>query len=155
MIKIVCGLGLVLHLMASRGIAEQPIITVDRIEDRNIAVIEVCHQDEIKMVDIPAEDFNHPVAEGNKISASAAVGSFGEGFKDADGNVWYQFKSYDDTVWWVLTAEEIGFVPEVNKSYTLVYYNNGTTDCTECPEEFDCECEVYDDIFLAVYEGGN
>ena len=126
-----------------------PTATVDRIEG-NYAVVEVGN----KTVNIEVEDFNNPIAEGSKISTSKAVGSFGEGFKDLDGKTYYQFKSYDDTVWWALTAEEMDLTPEANKTYTLVYYNNNTTECLECAEEFDCECEVYDDIFLTIYEGG-
>ena len=92
---------------------------------------------------------------GDKFAVSKAIGTFESGYKDLDGNVYYQFKSYDDAVWWAITAEEIGFEPKENTEYTLIYYNNGTTDCTECPEEFDCECEVYDDVFIAVLEGRN
>lgn len=132
-----------LLLAALIGLNITATATVDRIEN-DYAVVEVGTQ----MVDIPTEDFNNPIAEGNKIPVSIAVGSF-EWF---DGNDWYQFKSYDDTVWWALTTEDIGFVPEANKTYILLYNDNGTTDCTECAEEFECECEVYDDIFLAVKE---
>ena len=132
-----------LLLAALIGLNITATATVDRIEN-DYAVVEVGTQ----MVDIPTEDFNNPIAEGNKIPVSIAVGSF-EWF---DGNDWYQFKSYDDTVWWALTTEDIGFVPEANKTYTLMYYDNGTTDCIECAEELDCECEVYDDIFLAIKE---
>ena len=123
-----------------------PEVTIDRIEDNNIAVIEICYQDTISMADVPTEEFNERVKEGTKISASATKGSF----EWLDGDDWYQFKSYDNTVWWALTTEDIGFVPEENKAYTLIYYDNGTTDCTECDEIDDCECEIYDDIFLAI-----
>ena len=81
-----------------------------------------------------------------------AVGTFSEPFEasDVNGNIGihYQFKSNDNEVWWMLTAEEIGFVPNVNTEYILTYDNNGTTkgdkpcDC--------CECEVYDDVFISV-----
>lgn len=138
---------IILALLISMNLTSVPEVTVDRIEDNDIAVIEVYYKDEIKMVDVPTEDFNNPIADNDKIIASVAVGSF----EWLDGNDWYQFKSYDDTVWWVLTTEEIGFTPEANKTYTLLYYDNGTTSCTECAEEFECECEVYDDIFLAIY----
>ena len=120
-----------------------PAATVDRIEE-NYAVIEVGKE----MVSVPTEDFNNPIAEGNEIPISVAIGNF----ERHDGGSFYQFKSYDDTVWWALTPGEIGFTPAANKTYVLTYYNNGTTDCTECAEEFECECEVYDDIFLRVEE---
>ena len=126
------------------GLNLVPMATVDRIEG-NKAVVEVGAQ----MVDVATEDFNKPISEGNQFPISMAIGSF----EAMHGYDWYQFKSYDNAVWWVLTEEQMGFVPEANKSYTLLYYNNGTTDCNECPEEFDCECEVYDDIFLAIKGG--
>ena len=74
---------------------------------------------------------------------------------DTNGNTntYYQFKANDNSVWWQLTAEEIGFVPNANKEYTLTYDNNGTTKANkpcDCGPEFECECEVYDDIFLGV-----
>ena len=145
MIKIILAMLMLFNLVPQ---AETPEVTIDRIEDNNIAVVEIYYKDNIKMADVPAEDFNEKIKEGTKISASVAVGSF-EGF---DGDNWYQFKSYDNTVWWALTTEDIGFTPEQNKTYTLIYYDNGTTDCTACDESLECECEVYDDILLAIVE---
>ena len=131
--------------------APMETMVVDRIEG-DYAVIEVTHGDELIMADIPTEDFNNPIAEGNKIFVSKIRGEFASAFEDVDGQMYYHFKSYDDSVWWVLTAKEIGFTPDIDKKYTLTYYNNGTIYCDECPREFDCDCEVYDDIFLAVFE---
>lgn len=89
------------------------------------------------------------------ITPSEAIGSFHWTHNDIYGNKYYQFKSYDDTVWWALTEEEMGFIPEANKTYTLTYYDNDTTienkPC-DCPPEYYCECEVYDDIFVAIRE---
>ena len=132
----------IVAFILSLQLAATPAATIDRTEG-NQTVIELCRGNSITMVSVPTEEFNNPPAEGNKISVSTATGSF----EWLDGDDWYQFKSYDDTVWWALTTETLGFVPEANKTYTLVYYDNGTTNCTE---EFDCECEVYDDIFLTV-----
>lgn len=88
----------------------------------------------------------------------------------------YQFRSDDGKVWWSLTEEEIGYVPDTlqdlierdvfraGKSigslseitwdeYILVYDNCGTTSenkpC-DCLPEYECECEVYDDEFIAI-----
>lgn len=67
----------------------------------------------------------------------------------------YQFRSNDDSVWWLLTADEIGCVPDRDTEYVLTYDNNGTTrenkPC-DCAPEFDCECELYDDTFLSIKE---
>lgn len=82
------------------------------------------------------------------------VGKFTSEFTD-NGKQYYQFKSHDDTVWWVLSESEIGFEPSMNKEYILSYCNNGTTKenkpC-DCIPEWDCECEVYDDVFIEIYE---
>lgn len=74
---------------------------------------------------------------------------------DSNGNedTYYQFRSNDNEVWWVLTKEEIGHIPNGNTEYILTYNNNGTTKenkpC-DCGSEIDCECEVYDDEFISV-----
>lgn len=77
------------------------------------------------------------------------VGKFSEPFEatDTNGNetTLYQFKSNDNEVWWQLTTEEIGFVPNGDTEYVLKYDNNGTTNTCDC-----CECEVYDDVLLSV-----
>lgn len=140
MIKILIALLVGLNMTAA---------TIDRIEE-NYAVVEICYNDEISFVDIEVDQFNTQVSEAEELTVSQAIGAFSV----MEGNEYYQFKSYDDAEWWSLTAEEIGFVPEVNKPYTLLYHNNNTTECLECAEELECECEVYDDIFLALYEGG-
>ena len=130
-------------------------VTVDRIEEgeTDYAVVEVFYEGETKMVDVPTEDFNTPVREGERIRYSVVDGTFGEGmYNPCDGKVYYQFKSEDDTVWVALTENEIGFIPDKRKIYTLIYYDNGTEDCYECDEKYHCECEVYDDVTLGIFE---
>jgi hypothetical protein len=77
--------------------------------------------------------------------------------KDINGteDLYYQFRSSDNTVWWLLTETEMGFVPDYNTEYTLTYDNNGTTKenkSCDCKPEWDCECEVYDDVFINIKE---
>ena len=62
---------------------------------------------------------------------------------------YYQFRSDDNSVWWLLTAEEIGEIPDTETKYSLKYDNNFTTDC-DCPEEFNCDCYCYDDEFIGI-----
>lgn len=91
-------------------------------------------------------------------SVDFAVGRFTNGTRDIDGNMYYQFISYDNEVWWVLTEDQIGYIPSTEKNYYLVYSNNGTTaenKTCDCLKEWDCECEVYDDVFLAIYQDDN
>ena len=105
------------------------------------------------MIDVTHDNFNKMVSEGEKINHSIAYGTFSPGYyEQINGETYYQFKSNDNTVWWCLTASEIGFKPIIGKQYTLIYFNNDTTDCKACDAIYECECEVYDDIFLGVFE---
>ena len=74
---------------------------------------------------------------------------------DINGNTdtYYEFRSNDGSVWWDLTEYQMGFIPKVNAEYTLTYNNNGTTKANkpcDCDPEFECECEVYDDVFVGI-----
>lgn len=70
-----------------------------------------------------------------------------------DGEVLYQFKSYDDEVWWLLTAEEIGYVPNIGEAFNLCYDDNCTTKgnfTCDCLPEWECECYLMDDTLIEV-----
>ena len=140
-----------------------PTVTseVDRTEDNDLAVTMVYvdrgYREDIYYFDIPQEYFNDRKADGEDLKVDTAVGEFsGDVFEMANSDMkkemYYQFKSYDGEVWWCLTVDDMGFVPEEGKSYLLAYYQNETTkDNHECPEEYDCDCYCYDDVFLGVY----
>ena len=81
---------------------------------------------------------------------ATARGTFDGTINDINGNEYHLFKSYDNNVWWTLSAEEIGFVPKANKEYVVVYDDKGTTK----PCEENCECFAYDDEFIEI-RGGN
>ena len=135
---------------------------VDRTEDGDFAVtlvyVDRGYREDYYQFDIPQEYFNDRKSDGEDLEVDTAVGTFsGDIFEMTDhlGNkdMYYQFKSNDDEVWWCLTEDEIGFIPEQGKSYLLAYYQNGTTKNNhECAEEYECECYCYDDIYLGVYE---
>lgn len=132
-----------------------PSAIVDRIEDNNIAVVELCDKDAglYKMIDIPAEEINGIITEGTVIEVEKAVGKFYGGYKakNSEGKTetCYQFKSDDNMVWWFLTTEEIGHTPNLSDKYTIYFSQNGTKEC-DCPPEYDCDCFLYDDIFFSV-----
>jgi hypothetical protein len=69
---------------------------------------------------------------------SVGIHSIKGKFEWLDGDDWYQFTSDDNTVYWTLTTDSIGFIPESEKSYTLMYHDNGTPD------------DIYDDVFITV-----
>lgn len=91
---------------------------------------------------------NHTMLVAGKFYGSRDVTS-------ANGNTstYYLFKANDDSVWWSLTEQQMGFVPSENEEYILTYDNSGTTKANkpcDCAPELECECEVYDDIFLSI-----
>lgn len=152
--------GLIAVAPAAAQVENSAYATVDRIEEENYAVLEICLNDEyVKMLDIPQEDFVTPKREGERLELSTVNGKFYTTFTANDyigrEATLYQFRSNDNSVWWALTTEEIGHIPDNNTEYTLIYYNNGTTaenkPC-DCLKEWDCECEVYDDIFIDIRE---
>lgn len=129
---------------------------VDRIEE-NYAVVEFSKGDLIKMQDILLEDINEDVSEGARIPVISVEGKFYEDMicTDFQGNedIYYQFRSDDDALWWLLTASEIGHIPNLDDKYTLFYMDNGTTEkfsVCGCLPEWDCECYLYDDIFFHI-----
>lgn len=132
-------------------------VIVDRLEDNNYVVIEVCYGDYYKIINVKQEDFNKFKNEGDRIGAIAVDGKFYDNGiwckEDLIPETYYQFKSNDNTVWWALTSEDLGFIPKMDKEYTLIYYDNDTTaenkNCG-CPLEWECECELYDDIYLGI-----
>ena len=121
-------------------------------EDDQITVL-VNYNGRVKEKIIHGYDFNIPIKLSEEMPTEETQGKFSEGFKDFDGKTYYQFKSNDNSVWWTLTESEIGFKPSTEKEYILLYCNNGTTaenkTCGCLPE---CECEVYDDVFLGLFE---
>lgn len=68
-----------------------------------------------------------------------SVGKFTTGMEFASDEpnnareVYYEFEADNGEVSWVLTEEEIGFVPNSNDYYTLWFSDNGTDDL--CDDE--------------------
>lgn len=76
---------------------------------------------------------------------------------DINGNTdtYYEFRSNDGSIWWDLTEYQMGFIPNRNAEYVFTYDNKGTTKANkpcDCAPEFECECEVYDDVFVGIRE---
>lgn len=137
-------------------------IVTDIYEDDQIRLL-VNYNGHVKEKIMHSYDFNNLdiLHLSEEIPTQKAVGKFhstGEWYKGEDYSIaetYYQFKSNDDKVWWALTETEIGFVPSAECEYVLLYCDNNTTaenkDCG-CLLEWECECEVYDDIFLGLFE---
>ena len=135
---------------------------VDRTEDGDFAVtlvyVDRGYREDYYQFDIPQEDYNERKADGEDLEVDVAVGTFStDSFEmtspDGVKEKYYQFKSYDNEVWRCLTEKDMGFIPKEGKEYVLAFYQNGTTkENHECPEEYDCDCYCYDDIFLGVYD---
>ena len=147
-IAIILSLGMI-------SVTNYKAVLTEIYEDDQIK-ISVSYNGTVKEKTMHSYDFNNldKLILSEEIETEKAIGHFTREFADIDG-VYYQFKSYDDTVWWALSEAEIGFKPQIGKTYVLIYSDNDTTaenkDCG-CLPEWDCECEVYDDIFFGIFE---
>lgn len=153
-------LGFTLLIPSAGKPADTARVIVDRTEG-DYAVVEFSKGDTIKMQDILVDDINGEVFEGMEIPVIEVEGKFyGDMIcTDSDGieDVYYQFRSDDDSVWWILTAAEIGHIPNTEDKYKLYYTDNGTvkeTQVCDCLPEWDCECYLYDDIFFYIERQG-
>ena len=123
-------------------------------EDDQITIL-VNYKGHVKEKMIHGYDFEIPVLLSEEIPTELATGKFTCTFTDTKGNLYYQFKSYDNETWWALTEKEIGFKPSMEKEYVLLYCNNGTTKenkTCDCINEWDCDCDREDDVFLEIFE---
>lgn len=111
--------------------------TIDRVEDGNIAVVEVYDPTDgnIYFGDVPAGIINGNVASSVKIPAHSIQVKCAGTFLDIYGNQYFHFTG-DET--WALSESELGFCPKTGELYTLYVSNNGT------PEY------IYDDVFICV-----
>lgn len=64
------------------------------------------------------------------------------------------FESYDGEVIWLIGYDEIGFVPELGETYTIVYNTNGTEE-EVCEHKEGEECLLTDDIFMGLVLGSD
>ena len=163
LLALILSVGVWMNPMAV-GHRPLPVITseVDRTEDGDFAVtlVYVDNGDRVDeyIFDIPQTEFRTWKNPGEDLEVDTAIGTFDDDtvlMIDLDGKEdwYYQFRSYDNEVWWCLTEDEIGFIPDSDKEYMIAYYQNETTKYNhECREEDECECYCYDDIFLGVYE---
>ena len=77
--------------------------------------------------------------EGQEIRVCRSYGTFhgtwrGVNYK-GETETLYQFKSYNDEVWWAVTEEELGFKPVDGKPYILVFSENKyTRENHKCPK---------------------
>lgn len=133
---------------------------VSRVEG-NCAVVEFSKNNTFRALDILIEDINGEVSEGMNIPMKEVEGKFYDDMICTDyygvERIFYQFKSDDDTVWWFLNATEIGHIPNNTDKYILYYTDNGTTEesqVCDCLPEWECECYLYDDIFLHIERKG-
>ena len=156
----------ILAMLVSTGISLQPLpkvtATVDHTEKglSDYAVVNVSvenqYGDNLYEFYIPQEDFNEYKNDGTDLSVKTAVGTFIGGHEcvlpDGSTDIFYQFKSYDNKVWWAVTEKEIGFKPLLDTPYLIAEYENDTTECPKYEHECTGEEFVYDDIFLGAYE---
>ena len=105
---------------------------------------------------INASDLNTGNNVGDSVPITIVEGKFYHDLSDCIDipYTYHHFRSDDEEDWWALTEEfEIGHKPNYTDKYRLYYSDNGTTKenppC-DCPPEYECDCYVYDDIFLHI-----
>ena len=151
-------LGLMMFVSVPRWNSASAQAIIDRIEG-DYAVVEFSKDGTTKMQNIPVTDINGEVSVGSKIPVVQVSGKFYGDLLCRDNHVeecYYQFKSDDGLVWWLLTQDEIGHIPNTTDRYTLYYSDNWTdvdSRVCDCPPELECECYLYDDIFFDVERG--
>ena len=148
-------LTLIMALMIAVTSATESKAIVTKIHEDDQITVLTTYDGKVKERVLHGYDFNLPIELAENIPTETAVGRFTSEFVELDGKTYYQFKSYDDEIWWVLTKDDIGFTPELNKGYVLVFCDNGTTKenkSCDCIPEWECECEVYDDVFVEIFE---
>ena len=149
---------IILSLALFLSSATEPKTIVTKIHEDDRITILSSYNGNIEKSIIHGYDFNIPIRLSEEIPTQKTVGKFTDSFNDVDGKTYYQFKSNDNSVWWTLTETEIGLKPSTEKEYMLLYCDNGTTAANkkcECLPEWNCECEVYDDIFIGIFEKEN
>lgn len=92
--------------------------------------------------------FDDKIHEYGDVTKMIVYGIIADEINSVDGETYWQFKSDDDSTWWLLSVEDLGHVPEISERYVLIYDNMGTT---YCPHE-DCECYKYDDELLEIHK---
>jgi len=154
MLKLFCVI-LASLMLNSTVVSNQPKATiVSQYEDR--ATIEFVKGDVVNKHGISVSEINTGSNVGDKVPITIVEGKFYHELSDCLDSpyIHHQFRSDDGEVWWLLTEEfEIGHKPNTTDKYRLYYSNNGTTkenSPCDCSPEWDCECYLYDDIFLHI-----
>ena len=128
--------------------AEDPVYaTVDRVEEAEWAVLEICINDEyFAMADVNQAEFNAQKREGERFELSVIKGKFYARYQTKDKRgcveIVHRFISSDGDVEYALTEEEIGFRPNYKTEYNMILYDNGTPR----------ESAAYDDVCIKVFK---
>ena len=142
----------------THDISDNTSVIVDHVED-GIVSVETTYKDDIQIFEVFEDELNSSVKDGESLDFTQVKGRFYHAmevinYKDEE-EVVYQFRSDDNSVWRLLTEEEVGEIPNFTDIYTLIFFDNGTTaenKSCDCIPEWECECELYDDIFLGIYK---
>lgn len=134
--SIIIALGIIISTLSTNP-NNFPVATVDRIEDGNIAVIEVYDRSDgnIYMGEVPVDFINGNASPGASLPVHSIMGTFTGPILDTNGNLYFKFEGNNET--WTLSESELGFTPKAKETYTLFVSDNGTED-------------IYDDIFVCV-----
>ena len=156
-------MGNMISLLLSFGLVITPtpkitaeVVKVTENEKATVGVYtDYGYQKDVNYFDFSTREISEEV--GQPLSVKQIYGTFYGTVNSVDGKnektKLYQFKSYDDSFWWTLSADDIGFIPINGKPYVLAFNEGGSTkENHKCPTELNCDCYSYDDLFLGVYD---
>ena len=140
--------------------ATEPSAKVSKIGDGDFVTIEISDKGNRFWKNTHVFDINDEdgvIHIGEEIPISKIRGKFYTSLdvlnEYGDKERLYQFRSEDNSVFWLLSRTEICHIPNNSDEYVLYFSDNGTNaddKICDCLPEWECECEVYDDIFLGI-----
>lgn len=127
---------------------EAPYAIVEHFEsgyqENDWTILEVNLDGATYSVDVETERFNIPPTRDEKLEVvSILMESTGPLAENLNGETLYHFRTFDNSIHWLLSEHELGFVPEQESIHQVVYYENSTPGAEDEQRE--------DDILLMVF----
>ena len=113
-----------------------PTAIVERVEDNDMAVIEVVYHGDAYYGNVCTEWMNQDIYDCVSVSVDVVSGTFEELFKTKK-QTYYEFSSADGKYNWVISSLQTEFEPDANEVYNVFVGNNSTDN-------------VNDDYFICV-----
>lgn len=107
-----------------------PMAIVERVEDNDMAVVEVVYHGEAYYGDVCIEWINQDIYDCMPVSVDVVSGTFEELFKTKK-QTYYNFYSNDGRYEWVISSLQTDFEPNSDEVYNVFIGNNSTDDVND------------------------